>query len=598
MVSRGEPWWALLWRSRMVLIPVLVLGTFLSIIIPPFQSPDEFDHVKRAYLLTSGKFVLDSPKGRNPGGMIDTGLAEYMSVFERLPGHADRKLSADELAAARDIRWSGRKEFSQAPGTGFYFPVIYLPQAIGLAVGEHLDFSVDASYRLARFLSLSAVAALLFVAFSLYAVSPLVIGLLVIPMSAFQISSASLDGVSTAFAILAMAAFLRMSVDRENTKPWIFYALVLSVFLVATCRTHLYPLFLLLACGCLLIKKRKYYVLSFLSLAAALLWLYLASRNAAVYGSLTGASGSSIAAYYINNPLALFGVIFATLADADISRFYLESFLGNLGSLDAPFSRRTYADLNALIVLTALFSISVYRLRFDWRPRLILVITAIGSIALIFIALLLVWTPHPASVVKGVQGRYFLVPMIMFAYAISGDRQFADGIWRKIALALLLVLASVSIVNTTNLLLKRYYLSAEQPPANNLRLRPSVVLAKDRPIPLTVSVEHSRSVFTLKRIGIRLATYARTNTGNAELQLATADGQLRQLPFNLADLADNQYRFFDIEPVQYTSARIVDLTGGGISVWETHSDAGALASCVVLEYVDGSKRYTRGCPLP
>ena len=35
--------------------------------------------------------------------------------------------------------------------------------------------------------------------------------------------------------------------------------------------------------------------------------------------------------------------------------------------------------------------------------------------------MLVTWTPHPASVVKGVQGRYFVVPAILLGYAASGS---------------------------------------------------------------------------------------------------------------------------------------------------------------------------------
>ncbi|MEG0003422.1 MAG: hypothetical protein RR857_16790, partial [Comamonas sp.] len=38
----------------------------------------------------------------------------------------------------------------------------------------------------------------------------------------------------------------------------------------------------------------------------------------------------------------------------------------------------------------------------------------------IFTALLISWTPHPATIVHGIQGRYFIVPFLLLAYALHG----------------------------------------------------------------------------------------------------------------------------------------------------------------------------------
>ncbi len=60
--------------------------------------------------------------------------------------------------------------------------------------------------------------------------------------------------------------------------------------------------------------------------------------------------------------------------------------------------------------------------------------------------------------IEGVQGRYFLVPMIFFSYAISGGARLDAGPARKIALALLLFLGLYAVAHTSWLLVKRYYL--------------------------------------------------------------------------------------------------------------------------------------------
>ena len=60
----------------MFLAFLLLLVQAMSYLIPPFQSPDEFNHLKRAYLLSKGDIFLKS-KDHPTGGNSDPGLLDY-----------------------------------------------------------------------------------------------------------------------------------------------------------------------------------------------------------------------------------------------------------------------------------------------------------------------------------------------------------------------------------------------------------------------------------------------------------------------------------------------------------------------------------------
>lgn len=137
----------LIYRNHFCVVLLLFLGCyFLSTVIPPLKSPDEHDHIERAYLLGKGVFVLNQPERQSSGRDVDTGLLKYLNSY--LP--FQNKMSAEAVSTASDIRWSGQRIFDPSPGTGYYFPAIYLPQTLGLLVGEWLDLTVDQSYRLSR----------------------------------------------------------------------------------------------------------------------------------------------------------------------------------------------------------------------------------------------------------------------------------------------------------------------------------------------------------------------------------------------------------------------------------------------------------------
>lgn len=581
-----------------LLFPVaLFLACFLSsVIIPPFQSPDEFDHVKRAYLLTQGRIVLDSPEGNSSGGMIDTGLLAYMRSYGNVPFHPDRKLSADEIDEAKSIQWAGTREFSPAPGTGYYFPLIYAPQATGLIIGEMLGVSVEQSYRLARFFVLVFASLIIAVAFLIHRPPPLVAALLVIPMSLFQFSSASLDGLSTALSILAISVFMRIAMDKKQAGLWLLHVLTGSVILVVGCRVHLLPLILLIFGTFFFTKSSKSLIAGGVASILVVLWLAVAFKSTVDNRFAAGLPVSRILFHYLANPSSFVRVLIATLSSADLARFYAQSFFGILGWLDARFPDDIYTWLYALFFLVAIFSTSFRNIEAEWLVRLLLVICAFCSILLIFLALLVTWNAHPASVIQGVQGRYFIVPALLIAYAL--DCSSGSDSPSLAGPALLAAFFLFSLFNTGNLLLDRYYLFAEQPQMAKFEMRATPPLTRDVSIKLTMHRQQNEKPSSLKRIAVMFGTHMRKNSGSAELRLTTKEGDGLAVSFDLSDLADNQYRWFDLDDRPYVAGEVLFSTGGGISIWEVHDDKGPVSSCLIYEFSNGSKRYTKACPRP
>jgi uncharacterized membrane protein len=435
---------------------LFITCNFLSSLIPPFQSPDEFEHITRAYLFAKGVVVLDTPHNETSGGMIDSGLAKYMEAFSALPFHPERKISVSELDAAKKIKWSGTKEFKRAPGMAFYFPAIYSVHAFALGIGEHLNLSIDGSYKLTRFLLLLAVCCVLYGSFRLYPPSCLVLALLLIPMSLFQLSSASLDGIATALSIFIVSAFLRIATDKERSAVWLFYALVTVWLIVASSRVQQFSLIILVASCSYFMRKPRYLLVAILSALLVVAWQIVAVKTSVDGRVKLGASTSDIVMWYFYHPLDFYDVMRTTLTSSETWRSYLSSFFGMLGWLDAPFAGKQYIYLLGLTVLIAGCSVTYRHLQANRLARLLLVFSAFASVAMIYFALLVTWTPHPAVVVNGVVGRYFLIPAIMVAYALGDGNVSASVVKRVCGLVLLICLFGYSVMNTTELLSTRY----------------------------------------------------------------------------------------------------------------------------------------------
>jgi uncharacterized membrane protein len=128
-----------------------------------------------------------------------------------------------------------------------------------------------------------------------------------------------------------------------------------------------------------------------------------------------------------------------------------------LGWLDTPFVGKEYLYLLGLTSLIALCSMTFRNFLIHLEARLLLLICAVGSILLIYFALLVTWTPHPAVVVNGVVGRYFLIPVLMLSYAFANEKVAANSKKQLCALFLLICLGIFSVVNTSQLLESRYF---------------------------------------------------------------------------------------------------------------------------------------------
>ena len=445
---------------------LLIGGLVLSTLTPPLQSPDEGSHLARAYLLTNGDFFLDKQDGvGNSGGRVDLGWVVFNGAFSRFPFTPAQKLSAADIAQARSIKHHGTRVFVEVPGVGYYFPLIYLPQAAALFIGERLDFSIHRTYKLARFLALAATVGLLFAALRLYPVNPLALGLLVLPMSLFQSASCSMDAITYGVATLALCLFMKVREMGEEAPERYFLGLAALLFLLGTTRLHMFPLLSLLPAAYFFTRRKRHLVVSFGVIAGVLAWTLAAAVLTADTRIVQGASKGGIALYYVLSPASFARVLIDTLGSFDIINFYYQSFIGNLGWLDTPLHGAQYSILFLLLALLGLSAINSAFLRRHWRLSLFLLGNVALSVLLTFFALLTTWTPHPATVIEGVQGRYFMLPALVLAFALGPAGNSAASGGRVVFSArsaagwlLLSLFALYSLTVTVETLAARYYL--------------------------------------------------------------------------------------------------------------------------------------------
>ncbi|MDO4231452.1 MAG: DUF2142 domain-containing protein [Lautropia sp.] len=585
----------------------LLIGSLFSVLMPPMKSFDEADHLRRAYMLTRGKiFLMTMPcEGETPlchngrrmsGGRIDGGLNEYLVMRHEHAGNA-RKENHEKQEQARQIRWTGTRTFHEAPGTGYYFPLVYAPQAVGLAAGRMLDLTIEHSYYLARFSSLLFSILALVLAFSMLNASPIMLALLVLPMSLFQAASASLDTFSTALAILATCCFIRGMQDGPATSRRTLQLLGVTVFLVATSRTHLITMLLMPLAVAWRVGHRRAWLGAGLTVATVLVCLAIAIPSTVDFRVMRSASTGEIALHYLGNPAELFAVFSRTLGGPDGLHALLRSFVGH--SFGLIFPRHFYDAVFWLLAVLALLSLAGWRqLQQALASRALLLTMGAGSVFLGFLAMLLTFTPHPAHTIDGVQGRYFLVPILLMLLAVC-DWQGKPRWLEWLRWSLFSVLLFLSALTSAGYIVDNFY--TQNDPDTSRQEMVSPRLSRAHSIALRLASPGTGA--PASRIGIKMATRQSRLGGKAEVSFLDDEGRSHRQVLNLGEVADNQYHVFEVPPARYVAGRIVLVDGGGgLSVWEMRQedDDDATAgrswlSCATLTSPDGGVLKTPGC---
>jgi uncharacterized membrane protein len=202
--------------ARCFLAVGAVVGVLLVCVIPPLGGIDEPAHFVRAYQISTGRLVPETPLGESEGGgaCIPADVSRQIGElayenFGRVVDLPDR--SADELPAGPRGRCARREAFFDFSAFGWYSPISYLPQSATILVGRGLGLDVRAMAFVARLAGLAAYLALVFFAIRR---SPFarwgLCAVALLPVALFQAAtSRAPDAITIGVGMLVLGAALR-----------------------------------------------------------------------------------------------------------------------------------------------------------------------------------------------------------------------------------------------------------------------------------------------------------------------------------------------------------------------------------------------------
>lgn len=464
--------WGVLWL-------VLVL---LSQVVPPIQSPDETQHLAKAYLLSKGQWWGLPPAAGDPlaargptGGGMDEHLVGFMFDLRAAATHygpQSRAQMKERQLGWGATHWTGQEQYVSSQGMDYYLPVIYAPHAAALWAARQLDLSMAHSYLLLKSTVLAVCVALLALAWRVWPLNPLMVVLLALPMSLFQLLSPTIDGLCNALTVLVLSAFVALRQGQREGRAMAAPStgaqamLWLGLLVVVGSRLNLLPLLALPLWLAWAGRERRY---AWGAAGVGLLCLAWAAYAATHFVDTRSArthTTAQVLMAYAAEPLALLRLTAQTLTDPALLGFYGRSFVGILGWLDMPMTPKAVRWAWLALGLAALMTVwrwwpqrpvdTAAPARSAWREAGLLVAVALASVLCIFGLMALTWTPYPALRIDGVQGRYFIAPALVVASVFSLPGLAPPSGWthRVVVLTALLVYVMATLLVTT---VRRYY---------------------------------------------------------------------------------------------------------------------------------------------
>jgi hypothetical protein len=446
--------------ARVVL--ALLLGALGSIplvfLTPPFQTPDEGQHFYRAYELSELHIRAEVQNGV-AGDMLPASLPLLVRLsvytpdgvfYPPTPAPLMKTLKLASIPLNPSVR-----QFVAFPGSAFYSPLPYLPQALGLVIGRAIGLGPLYLLYLGRLLNCLAALSLVGIAVNFVPVAEeliILVGLL--PMSLFLYASLSPDAAVIGCALVFSALSLTAS-TRGSWKSWEL-GIAASAAAVFCSVKPVYAPILLAAVVPGIFQRgrarrvfRSHAILLAVALGVTAGWLLLAKST--MTSPLSGAHPSVQMGLIFHHPMSFVRAFAGSLGIFKMIHLYFEA-VGDFGWVTLPL-KPGFAYLLPLAGLVLVWKLGVRgSVERSVRNALWRLGLAFASAVLVMAAMYLMYAHVGQNDVTGVQGRYFipLFAMAGFAAIELGPRgRPSSPRWRSFATVAGIVVLEIAAMDFT-----------------------------------------------------------------------------------------------------------------------------------------------------
>jgi uncharacterized membrane protein len=472
----------LLKPQNIFLILATTFGLSFIFTIPPFQVPDEAAHMFRAYELSRlhlkleeknnvfGNYLPPAPDNKVTCGYIPSSLDSAQRQFFYLKFQPNNKTSWKTIKEVGAIKLNPEKEKYTEITAGAYSFFGYIPQIPALIIGRMLNLNVLSLFYLGRIFALA-----FFILCVWYSIRILPFGqftflvLGLIPMALTLAGSYSADCVTNSLMFLSLALIFNLitqeKIDFTNNKL-ILLVCILPIFGVLKIVYFPFAILILLIPRSSFKNNITYYKCLVLVLVTSVLftagWSHIVKITQIPNPNILVKKVVESPSYQFNriltNPLIIADIIKETFRAK--GEFYYRSLIGIFGYLDTFLPKRIYSFYYFLLIFVSLFDFNK-TYQFSKYQRIFISVFSTSIVLLIIIAMFIAdgWESKASLVAEGVQGRYFIPPLIVFCFTLYRLLPLKSSIFDKSKLLpfIIFLVCFIILYQTEQALYLRYF---------------------------------------------------------------------------------------------------------------------------------------------
>jgi hypothetical protein len=444
-----------------------VFGMLFIALIPPFQSPDEDSHFKKAYVLAEGNLFPEVKNGK-VGYMLPKQMIDFIAEQNEKGGNLEEKFEYEDIYLRERLPSNYSEEKFDAFSTANATPIAHIVPATGILCGKIfariLAISNPSEVYLLYF---ARVFNLMFyvgvVSISIY-ITPVMkrvfalVGLM--PMTLFQAATASYDVLLIGCAFLATAIICNIAYAGENDRFKVLYQVLLGIiaYLFIAIKIVYLPIYLLLIILPLKdLTKIKQHVKKLAVVAGITIGIYVlfelfTPNIAELVKEENGGLVSEQIAFVMKNPIEYMKIFCRTIIND--RQFFVSTTIGTFGLIDTNLYCVFLSVYMILMPIVGICEVSLDKLRIRLIDRIAVIVSVCASIFGSFLAMYLYWTSVMegygvgASAITGVQGRYF-IPVIPAIFLCFANCQIEDH--QKLGKGMSIIAAYSDVLSTSML---------------------------------------------------------------------------------------------------------------------------------------------------
>jgi uncharacterized membrane protein len=196
----------------------LIFGIFYALVVPPFQSPDEFNHFYRSWQIADGSLVGKKTTDNRLGDSLPSSLLNISKPFSQLPFRFEEHIKSSTIFSTMSIPLNeSERSFIDFTNTAVYAPTAYLSQSTTILLFKNLEFTPLSIFYLARLFTLIFWTSIVYKSIKTIPIQKWLFAFLaLLPSSLFINSSLNADVFTNALSFLSISLFVKMFFEKNK----------------------------------------------------------------------------------------------------------------------------------------------------------------------------------------------------------------------------------------------------------------------------------------------------------------------------------------------------------------------------------------------